>query len=191
MQLALFRPSPSQEVQMMSRPKYLLKATLIGTVSGLAASWMMNQYWAVTSRLEQAASSPNSQQNQQQQEQRQHAPENPTVKVADTVSRQVLHRGLRQSEKEPAGAAVHYAFGAVTGAVYGLLNELAPATGSAFGLAYATAVWLVADEILVPSLRLSAPPDEYPVSKHLEGLGAHLVYGATTEGIRRALRWAA
>jgi uncharacterized membrane protein YagU involved in acid resistance len=60
-----------------------------------------------------------------------------------------------------------------------------------FGLAYAAALWLAADEIMVPALKLSKTPDEYPLSKHLEGLGAHLVYGATTEGLRRALQWAA
>ena len=77
------------------------------------------------------------------------------------------------------------------GALYGLLSEVAPVTRTGFGLAYAAALWLAADEIMVPALKLSKPPDEVPLSKHLEGLGAHLVYGATTEGVRRALQWAA
>ncbi len=41
---------------------------------------------------------------------------------------------------------------------------------------------------MVPTLKLSKPPDEVPLSKHIEGLGAHLVYGATTEGLRRVLQ---
>ena len=177
----------------MSRAKRVGRAALIGAASGLVASWAMNQYWALESKLKkdlQSGTQPR-RDGQEQQEQQQHAPENPTVAVAETVSREVLDRPLRQSEKQPAGTAVHYAFGMTMGALYGVLTELAPATRSGFGLAYATAVWLIADEILVPSLKLSAPPTEYPASKHLEGLGAHLVYGATTEGIRRALQWAA
>jgi hypothetical protein len=165
------------------------RAALIGAASELAASWAMNQYWALEGKLKEEIQ-PNEQgrEAEQQQEQKQHAPENSTVKVAESVSREILHRDLRDNEKEPAGAAVHYLFGAATGAFYGVLTEVAPPTRWGFGLAYATALWLVADEIMVPSLKLTPPPNEYPVSKHLEGLGAHLVYGATTEGVRRALQ---
>jgi hypothetical protein len=176
----------------MSRAKRVGRAALIGAASGLAASWVMNQYWVLEGKLKEEIQ-PNEQgrEAEQQQEQKQHAPENPTVKVAESVSREVLHRDLRDGEKEAAGAAIHYLFGAAMGAFYGVLTEVAPATRSGFGLGYAAVLWLAADEILVPALRLSAPPTGFPVSKHLEGLGAHLVYGATTEAVRRALQWAA
>jgi putative membrane protein len=173
----------------MSRAARIGKSVAIGAVSGLAASWVMNQYWAAEYKLKQKLQPRDA--NTSQQEQRQHEPENPTVEVAQAVIRTATGHNLPQEHKQQAGAAVHYAFGAGMGALYGLLAEVAPISRTGFGLAYAAALWLAADEILVPALKLSDPPDQYPLSKHLEGLGAHLVYGATTEGLRRALQWAA
>lgn len=173
----------------MNQAQRIGKGMLIGAVSGLAASWVMNQYWAAESKLKEKLEPPEDERGQQ--EQRQHEPENPTVQVAQTVSRTVAGEELPDENKQLAGAAVHYAFGAGMGALYGLLSEVAPVTRTGFGLGYAVALWLAADEMMVPALKLSKPPNEYPLSKHLEGLGAHLVYGATTEGVRRVLQWAA
>ncbi len=173
----------------MNQAQRIGKSMLIGAVSGLAASWVMNQYWKAESKLKEQLQP--AQSDSSQVEQRQHEPENPTVEVAQAVSRTLAGQELPDKFKQQAGAAVHYAFGATTGALYGLLTEIAPAARLGFGLAYATAVWLAADEIMLPVLKLSRPPNQYPLSKHVEGLGAHLVYGATTEGLRRALHWAA
>ncbi len=173
----------------MNQAQRIGKSVLIGALSGLAAAWAMNQYWAAEGKPKQQLQ-PDDEKNTQV-EQQQHEPENPTVEVAQAVSRTVAGEEVPEEHKQQAGAAVHYVFGATMGALYGLLAEIAPVTRSGFGLAYATALWLAADEIMVPALKLSKPPDQYPLSKHLEGLGAHLVYGATTEGVRRALQWAA
>lgn len=173
----------------MNQARRIGKSVLIGAISGLAASWVMNQYWTAEAKLKQQLRPSESDSGQKQQ--RQHEPENPTVKIAQGISQNVTGKNLPQEYKQAAGSAVHYGFGAAMGALYGLLAEVAPSTRAGFGLAYATALWLAADEIMVPALKLSKPPDEYPLTKHLEGLGAHLVYGATTEGLRRALQWAA
>ena len=173
----------------MNKAQRIGKSALIGAVSGLAASWVMNQYWNADSKLKEKLQPCKSDQGSGQQQKR--ATENPTTRVADTISESVAGHDVPKQKKKAAGAAVHYAFGASMGALYGLLSEIAPVTRAGFGLAYASALWLAADEILVPALKLSKSPDEYPLSKHLEGLGAHLVYGATTEGLRRALQWAA
>jgi putative membrane protein len=87
-----------------------------------------------------------------------------------------------------AGPALHYGFGALTGAVYGALAELVPAVTWGAGAPFGTAVWLGADEVTVPALGLSGPPWESPPSVHARALGAHLVYGLTTEGVRRLAR---
>jgi uncharacterized membrane protein YagU involved in acid resistance len=173
----------------MNKAQRIGKSVLIGAVSGLAASWVMNQYWTAEAKLKEQLQPTENKAAQRQQ--RQHEPENPTVEVAQAVSRTVAGQDVPDEYKQQAGAAVHYAFGTSMGALYGLLTEVAPISRAGFGLAYATAVWLAADEIMIPALKLSKPPDEYPLSKHMEGLGAHLVYGATTEGLRRALQWAA
>ena len=149
-----------------------------GAIGGLAGSWMMNQFWALQSKMQQ--------QDEQQKEER--AVDNPTVKVAEGVARPLLGRELGRNEKKTAGSVVHYSFGAVMGGLYGALCESMPATSAGFGSAYAGALWLGADEVGVPALKLSPLPQETPLPQHLSGLAAHLVYGLTTESVRRLLR---
>ena len=111
-----------------------------------------------------------------------------TERVASAISETVFDRELTESEKEKAGAVVHYGFGASTGAIYGATAELAPGVTACSGLLFGTAVWAVADEAVVPALGLSKPPTKYPLSVHAYALSAHLVYGLTTEVVRRAAR---
>lgn len=145
----------------------------------------MNQFWVVEAKLQKQRQS----KNDEQQEQR--ASDNPTAKVAEAITRPLLSRELSEEEKKKAGSMVHYTFGALVGGLYGMLNEATPVTRAGFGTAYAAAVWLAMDEGMVPAFKLSGPPTEYPLSQHLSGLGAHLVYGVTTEVVRRTLRAAA
>ena len=53
-----------------------------------------------------------------------------------------------------------------------------------FGLA----VWLGAHVITAPALGLSRPVTRSPVSMEAVELGAHVVYGAVTEFLRRLVR---
>ena len=114
--------------------------------------------------------------------------ENATVKAARAISKEVFGHELQESEKEPAGAAVHYAFGTLSGGMYGALAEVTPQVTTAAGLPFGAGFWLLADEISVPLLGLAKPPTEYPVSTHVYSLASHLVYGMTAEMSRRALR---
>jgi uncharacterized membrane protein YagU involved in acid resistance len=49
------------------------------------------------------------------------------------------------------------------------------------GAAYGTAVWILADEIVIPFLGLSRGPRELPLGVHAYSLGGHLVYGLTLD----------
>ena len=111
-----------------------------------------------------------------------------TVKTAKAISEKVFGHELQESEKKPAGAAVHYAFGAISGGLYGALAEVAPEVTTAAGVPFGAAFWLLADEVAVPLLGLSKGPTEYPPSTHAYALASHLVYGVTAEMSRRALR---
>jgi putative membrane protein len=111
-----------------------------------------------------------------------------TVKAADALSEEVFGHELTKSEKEVAGPAMHYAFGAATGGVYGAMAELVPNVTVGAGMPFATAVWFLADEVTVPLLGLSKSPTQYPLSKHAYSLASHFVYGLTTEVVRRAVR---
>jgi putative membrane protein len=114
-------------------------------------------------------------------------PEDPTVKVAAAATRLVGYR-LHEAEKVPAGSVVHYAFGAVVGAVYGAAAEIIPMVSRAFGLPFGAAVWLGAHVVAVPALGLAESPVRRPVAEEAEEFGLHLVYGSVTELVRRLLR---
>jgi putative membrane protein len=108
---------------------------------------------------------------------------------AVVVSDRLFGLELAEGEKkEIAGAVVHYAFGVATGGLYGAIAELKPATTTGAGLPFGAAVWLITDEIIVPALGLSKPPTKYALSTHAYSIASHLVYGLTTEIVRREVR---
>ncbi len=170
------------------------KGLAAGLVGGLVASWTMNQFQAAWTRMAEGADKPHGAQSMQPSEGSQgdgkdtQDQDDATVKAAKAISKGVFGHELQESEKKPAGAAVHYAFGTVTGGLYGALAELSPQVTNVAGLPFGAAFWLVADEITVPLLGLSKGPAAYPVSTHAYALASHLVYGVTTEVSRRALR---
>lgn len=166
------------------------KGLAAGVAGGLVASWTMNQFQGVWSWASQELAS----------EQNGHAKggngqtkgseggEDATQKVADKAAVTALDRHLTSDEKEKAGPAVHYAFGAVMGGIYGVASEFVPAARSGQGATFGTALFLGADELALPALNLSKSPAQYPLSKHAYGMASHFVYGLTTEWVRRAVR---
>jgi uncharacterized membrane protein YagU involved in acid resistance len=73
------------------------------------------------------------------------------------------------------------------GGIYGLLAELFPPTKAAAGVPYATTLFLLGDEVMVPAMGLSKSPTHYPISTHVKALGAHLAYGVTLDLLRRGI----
>ena len=160
------------------RSRSVWRGAAAGVVGGLVASWVMTQF--------QSAMSKPSQKSQPQPSSE--SGDDATVKTANKISESAAGHTLTSEEKKVAGPLVHYVFGSAMGAVYGALAEAAPVTTRGWGLPFGTALWFGADEVAVPALKLAKPPAEYPASTHASALAAHLVYGATTEGVRRAVR---
>jgi putative membrane protein len=171
------------------------RGMVAGLAGGLLASWTMNQFQAAWTRIAEGTEKPHGAQSMQpsegsQGEQAQDSGEqdDATVETAKAISKTVFGHELQESEKQPAGAAVHYAFGTLSGGLYGALAEVTPQVTTAAGLPFGAGFWLLADEISVPLLGLSKGPTEYPVSTHVYSLASHLVYGMTAEFSRRAVR---
>ena len=171
------------------------KGIVAGLAGGLVASWTMNQFQAAWMRVTTNSEKPHGAQSMQPSQgstgnQSEDAKEqdDATVETAKVISRNVFGRELQESEKKPAGAAVHYAFGTATGGLYGALAEVTPQVTTGAGIPFGAAFWLIADEVSVPLLGFSKGPSEYPVSTHVYALASHLVYGVTAEMSRRALR---
>ncbi len=166
------------------------KGALSGLAGGLAASFAMNQFQAALSAATSAVSGdeadrhPGDDPSDTQEESREPA----TVKAASAISEGVFDHALTKQEKKVAGPAVHYSLGGSTGAVYGAAAEFLPEVTRGAGLPFGTVFWLVADEAAVPALGLSQAPTDYPPSVHVESFAIHLVYGLTTELVRRGVR---
>jgi putative membrane protein len=177
----------------------LWKGLASGLVGGLVGGWVMNQFQSWWSRRTHGIVRPHGAQSLQhgspqrgygklQRGDYEEERDNAAVRVANAVSERLLHRKLNEHEKEIAGAASHYVMSIASGGIYGAMAELRPGTTIGAGLPFGAAIWLFADEVIVPALGLSKKPTEYPLSIHAYALASHLVYGLTTEMGRRAVR---
>lgn len=178
---------------MQNHDASIWKGMVAGLAGGLVASWTMNQFQAAWTRIAEGSEKSHGAQSMQPSqgsngEQDTAEQDDATVKTAKAISKNVFGHELQESEKEPAGAAVHYAFGTMTGGLYGALAEVTPQVTTGTGVPFGAAFWLLADEITVPLLGLSKGPTEYPPSTHVYALASHLVYGVTAELSRRAVR---
>lgn len=159
----------------------VVKGAFAGLVAGLVASVVMNEYQKLVSELSEK-------EDQKKSDAQKKEPEPATVKAAEMISEGAFDHHLTEKEKKIAGPAMHYAMGATSGVIYGVASELAPITSVAAGLPFGAAVWLIADDVAIPALGLSKSPTEYPLSTHAYALSSHLVYGLTTDLVRRLLR---
>ena len=173
------------------------KGLVAGMAGGLAGTWAMSQTSALVRRVarsragrrgqpgekvREAPPRPNPSHNGHGQQ------EDPSVLLAVRVSRKVFGHELSEKEKKIAGPAVHYGFGAAVGGLYGAVADGWPAAATGSGLPFGAALWAATDEVALPLLRLSKPPTKIPISQHASLLGLHLIYGLTTELVRRAVR---
>lgn len=155
----------------------VVKGAVAGLIGGLVASFVMSEFQSLLSKLAEE---------EKKSKKKQEGPAN--IKASEEISEAVFDHKLKKSEKEPAGEAMHYAMGATSGLIYGIASEIAPMTTAGLGLPFGAAVWLVADDVVVPALGLAKPATQYPLSTHAYALSSHLVYGLTTDLVRRGLR---
>jgi uncharacterized membrane protein YagU involved in acid resistance len=149
------------------------KGLLAGAVGGLIACFAMSQFHSAFQNFE------SSDQDKQ---------EDSTVKTASAVSQRLFHHELTPQEKKIAGPAVHYGFGASIATFYGAAVEILPVLRTGWGMPFGVAVWLGAHVITVPALGLSEPITSSTPHREAVEFGAHVVYGAVVESVRRLLR---
>jgi len=180
----------------MKKSSSPVRGIVSGVIGGLFASWVMNQFQAgtkkVTSRFQEEDQEADRWSGAQGRRERERfiggEDENATEKVAVAVVEGAFHHELEPEERKSAGQLVHYAYGSVIGGLYGWVAETSGAARIGSGSAFGAALWLAGDEIGIPAFGLSKKPQEYPISVHGSALAAHIVYGVTTEVVRRTLR---
>jgi len=168
---------------------HLARGIVAGIVGGLVASWVMNEFMENLGPQLEKAVSKSEESAKPQQSQDGEKPDDATMKTADAVvSTLTGGRHLSHEEKEKGGPIVHYAFGALMGAVYGAVAEEMPFATTGFGTAFGAALFTAADLVAVPALNLSQSSGDEPISSLATPFAAHLVYGAATETVRRLVR---
>jgi uncharacterized membrane protein YagU involved in acid resistance len=101
----------------------------------------------------------------------------PPYEVAARKTIALLGFQLTDTQPEQAGLVFHYGLGMSWGPVYTLLRRLTPLPSLVAGLLTGASLSLLVDEGLTPLLGFSAPNRAYPLSTHVRGFVAHLVYG--------------
>ena len=101
----------------------------------------------------------------------------------------IIGRKLSEREKMLGAALVHYATAAAAGALYGTtaaqkISKKIKWSGALFGIA----MWILGNELLMPSLRLTNRPSHDSLRAQANALGEHLVFGLTTDSIYHEMR---
>jgi putative membrane protein len=111
-------------------------------------------------------------------------PEPPTVLVEKLAGHE-----LAVQQKEAATTAIHWGFGALTGAAYGGLAEYYPAATAKDGAGFGMALASLTHGTALPAMGLSAKTEDQTKRERTSEMASHVVYGVVTETVRRAVRW--
>jgi uncharacterized membrane protein YagU involved in acid resistance len=87
-------------------------------------------------------------------------------------------------QKSQRGATLgsHFAYGAMTGAIYAVTEEKLPAKPVLKGMAFGLLVWTVSYLGVMPALNVLKPATQHPSRRNALMIGAHLLWGATLGG---------
>lgn len=170
----------------------LAKGMIAGAVGGLVASWFMNVFMESAGQRLQEAVETDEEKRQAARKQAMEGyepKEDATMKTADRVVGAVTGgRHLSWEQKQVGGPIVHYAFGTIMGGLYGAAAEYTRVARLGNGTLFGAALFTGADMVAVLALDLSSGSGEAPVSSLTKPYAAHLIYGATTEFVRRVVR---
>ncbi len=178
----------------------IVKGLVAGVIAGFVGTAVMNQFQKMLSNMLLGEERSHGAQSLQQGSPnhgagrmlKERGKENPNddsaERMASAISVGAFDHELTEDEKDTAGTLFHYGFSVSMGALYGATVELIPQATVGAGSAFGAAVWLGADEGVVPLLGLSKDSSEYPFPIHASAFASHIVYGLTTEGVRRIVR---
>ncbi len=95
---------------------------------------------------------------------------------------------LSEAEERPATQGIHWAFGAIAGAVYGVAVEIEPKATAGRGAAFGLMLNKFTHESLLPKVGVAQPSLRQRTQQRQSEWVGHAVYGIATEATRRLLR---
>jgi putative membrane protein len=106
----------------------------------------------------------------------------------DVLAENIAGHELMGPQKEVVAEAIHWGFGALTGAAYGALVEYYPAANAKDGAGFGMALSSLTHGTVLPAMGLSAEPEEQTARERTSEMASHVVYGVVTETVRRVVR---
>ena len=97
-------------------------------------------------------------------------------------------RSLTDEEEEVSVQAIHWGFGALAGGLYGMLAEYAPAVRGRLGASFGLTLFGLTHVSALPMMGLTEKPEDQPAREHASEVITHVIYGVTTELVRRGAR---
>ena len=157
---------------------------IAGLAGGLVASFAMEHFQRALGRISPEIGGVPGGGGQQYRQ-----PQSPpaTYVAADVLATSATGHPVPSEHNPAAASAIHYAFGGAVGAIYGAAAARTPDITAWGGVPFGATVWLIADEMGMPIAGLAKGPTEYPLKDHATTLASHLLYGATTEAVRRCV----
>jgi hypothetical protein len=104
----------------------------------------------------------------------------PTEQIAERLASQVFRTELSLATRQLLGAGIHWAYGALWGALSAQVQLTLRPPPVPYGVAVGLAVWLVGPARLVPALGLYERPASAGLAQRLIAIGLHVLYGLTT-----------
>jgi uncharacterized membrane protein YagU involved in acid resistance len=150
------------------RTKNVVSGAAAGVIGGYVGTRVMNP---VTSRLHELA--PES----DKEREKAVSPGSP-YKIGAKRAADFVGVTLDEKQLDRAASAMPYTVGIAGGLLYVVLRRVLKMSPLTAALVSGMALFVVVDEGLTPTLGLSAPNLEYPLSTHLRGFLGHLAYGA-------------
>lgn len=83
---------------------------------------------------------------------------------------------------------VHWTFGALAGAAYGVVAEVYPQVTAKNGISFGMTLMAFAHEGALPALGLSAQPKDQQPREQRSEMVTHVVYGIVAETVRKLVR---
>jgi putative membrane protein len=150
---------------MESKQHRLLKGLLAGLVAGLVAT--------AAKTLAERFYPP-----------RTHGEPEPDELLAERIAGHSLDAGT----KAVASGAIHWGYGALTGAAYGALAEFYSAATDKEGASFGLALMTLTHENALPAMGLSASPEDQTLREKSSEAASHVLFGVVAERVRRIVR---
>jgi hypothetical protein len=183
---------------MRSSEPSVARGIVTGLIAGIGATLIMDQFLKLASSSQKAiekrhklaeGKSPEQINQELRQKEHQAAEQEDSTEIVARKIAETAGKSLDRDEKKTAGQVVHYAFGTLMGVVYCVTAEVLPEASAGGGAGFGTLLFLAADEVAVPALRLAPQPTETEAPfDHLQHWAAHVVYGGSLELVRSLIR---